>query len=247
MKPGLHLKDALLTVITGTRHSARSIDHNMESFTLKCTLMHVNNMHLRFLYCTSRMEAREPTLPVFIRVGEKEASVCSSPHHTSHGGIQFLSVNRRQVKLLPAEFHWGESGACMQWGGRHTWRGPLCLLQLRSELYLFLSAKSQARGLPVLNHLSVLIYSLWHFVPTISFAGIVCANPLLTAERTNNTSGLTHNRLPLIAGTRSEPPTASEREVRLEKSQMFIQMLLAVFWLMWEKRLSSTGKAVAWC
>lgn len=87
----------------------------------------------------------------------------------------------------------------------------------------------QEGDLTMLNRLSVSIYSLWHFVPTISFVGIVCASPLLTAERTNNTSGLKLNGFSLIAGTHSGPPTEIEGEVRLEESQMFVQMLLGFF------------------
>lgn len=79
------------------------------------------------------------------------------------------------------------------------------------------------------NRLSISSYSLWHFVPTIGFVRIVCSSPFLTAEGTNNTSGLKLNRFSLIAGTRSEPPTAIEGEVRLEESQMFVQMLLGFF------------------
>ena len=150
--------------------------------------------------------------------------------------MQFLTPNDSQVKLLPAEeFDRRGNDVRMQWGVRHISRELPNSLQLHSVIYVSFRLIPRKR----VYCASIWIHSFWRCVPAISSVAIVSVSPLLITERTNNISGWKRNRFSLIAGSCGMPPTEIKGEVGLEKSQMFIQMLLGFFflWLLWAERL----------
>lgn len=130
MEPSLCLKTDLPTIITVTQHSAGFIDHNVESMSWKCTLMHVNNLRPYFLYC-------------FFTTPKWRHTACVHKTRAGKGSISFLpSATFFGTQLQPSET--ASNWKCY-WGGSDvqyvcnekcdTWKETLNCVQLNSEIY----------------------------------------------------------------------------------------------------------------